>query len=115
MRKLIGAVGAMLFVAATANAQDGPPIIGMATVVDADGIRIGTASVMLWGVESVERPQACSINGQPWACFAAAVRALETIASVGEVTCTPMERPDGYGRILAVCLVNGVNINEALV
>lgn len=115
MRKVIGAVGALLLAAAPANAQEGPPIVGMATVVDADGLRIGTTSVMLWGVESVERPQTCSINGQSWACFAAAVRALETIASVGEVTCTPMERPDGYGRVLAVCVVGDVNINEALV
>ena len=91
------------------------PIVGMAIVGGSDGLRIGQTSIMLWGVESVERPQTCLINRQVWACYAAAVRALETIASVAEVSCIPVGPPDGYGRILAVCTVAGVNINEALV
>jgi endonuclease YncB( thermonuclease family) len=106
---------ALLAMAGTSTAQDAAPIVGTATVVDSDGLRVGDKSIMLWGIESMERPQTCIIDGQIWQCYAAAVRALETIALVGEVTCQPVGQPDPYGRILATCFVGDVNINEALV
>lgn len=115
MRKVIGILAALLTVAGVAKAQEGAPIVGVATVVDSDGLRVGTTSVMLWGIESLERPQTCSIGGQLWQCYPAAVRALETIVSVAEVTCQPVGNPDPYGRVLATCFVDGVNVNEALV
>ena len=115
MRKVLGALAALLLAGGVATAQDAEPIVGMATVVDSDGIRIGNASIMLWGIESIERPQTCVIDGQGWDCYAAAIRALQTITSVGEVTCNPVAEPDPYGRILAVCFVDGEDVNEALV
>ena len=115
MRKVIGVLAALTVSAGAAEAQDGELIAGMATVVDSDGLRVGDTSMMLWGIESVERPQTCVIDGQLWDCYAAAVRALQTIASVADVTCQPVAVPDGYGRILGICFVDGVNINEALV
>jgi endonuclease YncB( thermonuclease family) len=112
--RLAGLVAALL-VGSSAVAQEGEPIVGMATVVDSDALRIGNASLMLWGIESVERPQTCAIAGQMWDCYAAAVRALQTITSVAEVSCRPVGAPDPYGRILAVCVVGGADVNEALV
>lgn len=108
-------VAALLATAGAATAQEPAPIVGTATVVDSDGLRVGDKSIMLWGIESMERPQTCTIDGQTWQCYAAAVRALETIALVGEVSCLPVGQPDPYGRILATCFVGDVNINEALV
>lgn len=115
MRKALGVLTAIVAAAGAAVAQPADPIIGPATVVDSDGIRIGDASIMLWGIESVERPQTCAINGLVWDCYTAAIRALQTITDLGAATCERVGRPDGYGRILAVCSVNGVDINEALV
>lgn len=115
MRKMLAALTTLMVLAGPAAGQDAPPIVGLATVGDSDGLRIGTTSIMLWGIESVERPQTCSIGGATWECFAAAVRALETIVGTGDVSCQPIGRPDGYGRILAVCMVGTVNVNEALV
>jgi len=115
MRKAIGLLAALAFLAGPAAAQPGEPIAGTATVSDSDGLRIGNISILLWGIESVERPQTCTIEGAVWDCFAAAVRALETIALVAEVSCQPVAAPDPYGRILAICFVDGVDINEALV
>lgn len=106
---------ALLLLAGTASAQEADSIIGTATVVDSDGLRVGETSIMLWGIESVERGQFCSIDGQTWDCYAAAVRALETISSVAEVNCHPVAAPDPYGRVLAVCFVDRTDINEALV
>ena len=115
MRKATTALFALLALAGAASAQDGELIVGVATVADSDAIRIGNASLMLWGIESVERPQTCAIAGQIWDCYAAAVRALQTITSVAEVSCRPVAAPDPYGRILVVCFVGGVDVNEALV
>jgi endonuclease YncB( thermonuclease family) len=115
MRNSFGVLALMLAMTGAVQAQDGEPIVGEAEVADSDGLRIGETSIMLWGIESVERPQTCMIKGQPWECYPAAVRALQTITSVAEVSCRPVGKPDGYGRILATCFVNGANVNEALV
>lgn len=115
MRKTTGILAALLAMSGTAGAQPAPPIVGPAMVVDADAIRIGEASIMLWGIESVERPQTCSINGLAWDCHTAAIRSLQTITGVADVSCQQVGRADGYGRILAVCTVAGVDVNEALV
>lgn len=115
MRKVAGVLAALLLAGGVASAQEDEPIVGTATVVDSDGIRIGNSSIMLWGIESIERPQTCAIDGQRWDCFSAAIRALQTITSVGDVTCNPVGEPDPYGRILAVCFVGDEDVNEALV
>jgi endonuclease YncB( thermonuclease family) len=115
LRKTVAVLTALLALAGPAAAQGDPPIVGPAMVVDSDGLRIGGTTIMLWGVESVERPQTCGIGGVAWECFPAAVRALETIVGVSDVSCQPVGRPDGYGRVLAVCMAGDVNVNEALV
>jgi endonuclease YncB( thermonuclease family) len=115
IRPAAGLIAALLAWTGVAAAQDAEPLVGTATVVDSDALRIGNASLMLWGIESVERPQTCAIAGQVWDCYAAAVRALQTITSVAEISCRPVAAPDPYGRILVVCFVGGVDVNEALV
>lgn len=115
MRKSLAALGTLVALAGPAVAQVAPAIVGLATVGDSDGLRIGTSTIVLWGLESVERPQTCNIGGQMWECFPAAVRALETIVGTSEVACQPVGPPDGYGRLLAVCRVGDINVNEALV
>jgi len=115
MRKTIGVFAVLLALASTAHSQEAEPIVGIATVVDSDGLRIGDASLMLWGIESVERTQTCAIDGEFWDCYAAAVRSLQTITSVAEISCDPVGEPDPYGRILVVCFVDGMDVNEALV
>jgi endonuclease YncB( thermonuclease family) len=114
MRTAFAALGLLLAASGPGWAQDATPIAGEATVVDADAIRVGGKSVMLWGIESVERPQTCTIDGVVWACYPAAVRALETLAA-GEIRCEQVGEPDGYGRILGTCYAGEVNLNEALV
>lgn len=115
MRKTITVLAVLLAFTGAAKAQDVEPIVGEAVVVDSDGLRIGDASLMLWGIESVERTQTCAIEGEFWDCYAAAIRALQTITSVAEVSCDPVGEPDPYGRILVVCFVAGMDVNEALV
>lgn len=89
-------------------------VTGAARAVNADTMQVGTTFVFLFGVESMERNQLCFIDGQPWDCYVAAVRALETITGVGDVTCTLMGQPDYLGRWLGTCRVAGVDVAEEL-
>ncbi|WP_414474467.1 thermonuclease family protein [Microvirga sp. M2] len=88
---------------------------GKASAVDADVIEIAGTRIMLFGMESVERKETCTIGGKIWECWPAAVRQLETLVSQGDTTCTQVRPPDRYGRILGICTVNGRNLNEAMV
>jgi endonuclease YncB( thermonuclease family) len=115
MRALNYALAVLLAGAVPAAAQDAAAVSGPAEVVDSDALHVGDKSVMLWGIESMERGQTCSIKREPWQCYAAAVRALETLAGAGEVSCQIRGKPDPYGRLLGVCTVAGVDLNEALV
>lgn len=102
--------------ASVASAQDvSGRVEGSARAVNADTIAVDGTYVFLYGIESVERTQACRIEQQVWACYEAAVRALETIIGVADVACELYGEPDYLGRWLGTCMVDGENVNEALV
>ncbi len=90
-------------------------IIGMATARESATFEVDGRRVLLYGLESVHPPQRCSIGGQVWECWAAAVRQLQTYIAEGPVTCTPVELPDVFGRVLAICEQNGEVLNERYV
>jgi endonuclease YncB( thermonuclease family) len=98
-----------------ALAQPATPVVGVARVIDSDVIAIGDQRFVLHGVESLERGQPCYIGNQLWDCYPAAVRELELLVSLGDVRCLPVAGPDMYGRMFAVCDVQGLDINEAYV
>lgn len=87
---------------------------GVAEAVEGDVIRIGTTRFLLYGIDTVEPPQTCEIDRQPWECWPAVVRQLQTFLGEGPVTCTQV-RPDMFGRILALCEQNGLSLNERMV
>ncbi|MCW5695160.1 MAG: thermonuclease family protein [Bauldia sp.] len=115
--KLVAAVACGLLVATAvlADGEDPEAVVGTATVVDSDILRVNDARIVLWGVESLERGQLCFIDGQPWECYPAAVRALETIVGTAEIRCEPVGRADAFGRIFAVCYLGTDDINELFV
>jgi endonuclease YncB( thermonuclease family) len=102
----------LLFSASQAVAQS---VSGPATAVDADTINVASTRVLLFGIESVEAGQPCIIAGQIWDCYPAALRALETLVSLSEVSCDFVGEPDRFRRVLGVCHVAGRNINLELV
>lgn len=95
--------------------EAGDTVTGQARAINADTIAVGETYVFLFGVESVERTQMCEIRGAPWSCYQAAVRGLENLIGVANVTCTLIGQPDYLGRWLGTCEAAGVNVNEALV
>lgn len=103
---------ALAFFAVQAEASQ---ITGKATVVDAGVIEINGQRIMLFGIDSVMRKQDCTLDGKPWACWAASVRDLQTLVDQGPATCETVGDPDPYGRLLARCTINGQSLNEQLV
>lgn len=92
--------------------DDGGLIVGTAEAIESATLMVDGTRVMLYGLESVYPPQICYIGGEPWECWAAAVRQLQTILSDGPVECTPMAPPDYIRRELALCEINGESLNE---
>jgi endonuclease YncB( thermonuclease family) len=59
--------------------------------------------VFVLGIDSVEERQSCSIDRQPWDCWAPAIRALQQILFEGEVTCETITEPNEDNRVIATC------------
>lgn len=90
-------------------------IRGMAEVIDADILRIGTQRVILWGIDAPEKPQTCQLNGELWGCYDVAFRTLQLLAGRGEVVCQYKSEPDPFGRRFGVCESGGEDLNAEMV
>ena len=99
---------AALILASPAAAAD---IIGTATVIDGDTIRIGATTIRLYGIDAPEKRQTCrSANGTIWHCGLAAWTRLEALTLDHEIGCyRPADdkgKPvpnDRFGRRIAIC------------
>ncbi len=97
--------------------DDGPPpseISGQARLVDGDSLWIGHHEVRLVGIDAPEGRQTCSRDGRNWACGRAAREALAARIGGRPLTCRTQRR-DQHGRVLAVCAVNGQELNRWMV
>ena len=83
---------------------------GRARVIDGDTIELGTARVRLFGIDAPESAQSCLARGQRWPCGGEATRALAKRIGSRAVMCEERDR-DRYGRIVAVCRVEGEDVN----
>jgi endonuclease YncB( thermonuclease family) len=90
-------------------------ISGMAEATDTDVLRLEGYQVFLLGVESIEAGQTCEIRGQLWECYPAALRAMQTIAAEGPITCEVISGPNIIRQVIAVCTSNGEDIGRRLV
>lgn len=90
-------------------------ISGQAKATDSTSIEIGQQRIMLFGVDSVMRKQACMLDGKLWNCWKSAVADLQALLDQGPVVCDTIGEPDLYGRVLGRCTVNNQSVNEQLV
>ncbi|WP_233493100.1 MULTISPECIES: thermonuclease family protein [unclassified Meiothermus] len=71
--------------------------------------------IRLWGVDAVESGQTClDAAGKVWPCGRRTAFTLADFIGPRTVSCTRRDT-DRYGRMVAVCLVGGVEINRWLV
>jgi endonuclease YncB( thermonuclease family) len=90
-------------------------LTGMARVIDGDTIGIGETRVRLEGIDAPETAQTCQRRWfGSWPCGTAATAQLSKIIGDRPVTCAPRGL-DKYGRTLAVCFVEGHDINAMMV
>ncbi|MDQ0503861.1 thermonuclease family protein [Xanthobacter agilis] len=89
-------------------------VAGPATVIDGDTLRLDGQRIRLTGMDAPELAQTCMRDGQSWPCGATARFALVELVQRGDVFCAG-SGADAYGRMLARCTVDGVDIAEELV
>lgn len=87
---------------------------GIPAVLSSDTIAINGQVHHLFGIDGLELHQFCFVNGEPWACGAAATRALQTLLDLEPVTCTPTGEAN-QAEIRSVCTMRLGDIAEILV
>jgi endonuclease YncB( thermonuclease family) len=88
-------------------------ITGRASVIDGDTIEVHDTRIRLHGIDAPESDQTCSKLGQKYRCGQQAALTLDDLIS-GTVKCTQRDT-DRYGRVVAECFSNNINLNAAMV
>ena len=89
-------------------------ITGEARIIDGDTLQIEKKRIRLHGIDTPEMHQFCTFNNQEWPCGERAKETLMALIGSHQVHCDKRDM-DRYGRIVAVCFANGINLNSSLV
>jgi endonuclease YncB( thermonuclease family) len=90
-------------------------IRGRASVTDGDTVEIAGTRIRLHGVDAPESSQTCKDRlGIEYRCGQRAALALADKIGSGPVSCEARDT-DRYGRIVAVCLQRGIDLNAWMV
>lgn len=103
-----------LSVALLASPASAVTVTGRAIVVDGDTLEVANRRVRLFGIDAPEASQNCDRNGESWACGEASSDQLRSMIGDFEISCAGNE-VDIYGRLLAVCTISGVSLNQTMV
>jgi endonuclease YncB( thermonuclease family) len=90
-------------------------LTGQASIIDGDTLEIHGTRIRLWGIDAPESNQLCrSDESLQYQCGAKAANELGTFIARRPVDCSPVSL-DRYGRTVAVCSIDGVDLAEWLV
>lgn len=107
---MLALAGVAIAVSAWPAAEKGPSVIGIATVVDGDTLRIGGETFRLKGIDAPELAQTCG----SWPAGEEARRALQRLTGKQVVRCERMGT-DRYDRTIASCHAGDTDLGAALV
>ena len=107
-------IGSKALVAVAESQVYAQTIAGQASVIDGDTIEIHGTRIWLFGIDAPEGGQTCRVQDKAFPCGRRAAFALADKIGRHEVECRPKDR-DRFGRIVAVCLVGGEDINGWMV
>ena len=97
------------------NTNSSSDFIGKVFVTDGDTIKSGSVRIRLHGIDAPETKQTCKkSNGSIYYCGQKSTAFLKTLIKSNEVSCVQKDK-DRYGRIIAVCYVDGKDINAVMV
>jgi hypothetical protein len=89
-------------------------IAGAAHVLDGATIDIAGERIRLRGIDAAEDGQRCGLpGGGTWDCAGAATARLQALTAGSTTTCDPIDR-DRFGRIVAVCRMGDIDVQEVL-
>jgi endonuclease YncB( thermonuclease family) len=88
--------------------------LGRPIAVDGDTIAAGDTRIRLYGIDSVERSQTCSIDGEAWACGETATNSLAELLQAGQLSCKSTGT-DVYGRTVATCRIGSMDLGLAMI
>lgn len=84
-------------------------------VIDGDTIVVGAVHYRLHGIDAPEAGQTCTAkSGETWLCGHEATEALVKLVGSDEPICDG-RGVDNYDRVIAVCVVGGVELNAIMV
>ncbi|THF85361.1 thermonuclease family protein [Deinococcus sp. KSM4-11] len=89
-------------------------VSGPARVLDGDTLDIHGTRVRLYGIDAPEHDQTCRRAGKTYSCGQEAATALRGLLGQRTVVCQRRDT-DRYGRTVAVCRVNGTDVNGWMV
>ncbi len=89
-------------------------VSGRARVIDGDTMEVNGSRIRLHGIDAPESAQTCLAGGKRWRCGRHATNALTGWTGGRPVDCEERDR-DRYGRIVAVCRLDGSDLNARLV
>lgn len=101
-------------VESAASADMRETIDGLARVLDGDTLELAGERVRLIGIDAPEGRQLCQRGDREWACGDDAAAALDEMIAGMEVRCDVLGR-DRWGRALALCFADGVELNREMV
>lgn len=87
---------------------------GRAIINDGDTLTLAGQRIRLLGIDAPEHDQVCQRKAVDYACGRQAREALSRIIDGRPVACEGWER-DRYGRLLASCVVGGLDIGRTMV
>jgi len=90
-------------------------LTGQASIIDGDTLEIHGTRIRLWGIDAPESSQLCrGDDSKQYRCGAKAANELDVFIARRSVDCSPLSL-DQYGRTVAVCSIDGVDLAEWLV
>lgn len=93
----------------------GKALVGVASIIDGDTLDIHGTRLRLHGIDAPESGQMCRDgNDRPWRCGQQAALALSDRIARTPLRCHG-QGGDRYGRIIAICYLNGEDINAWMV
>ncbi len=114
MKRLVCRAAIIVALLPLATPAGAETVTGPARVIDGDTIEVAGERVRLWGLDTPEMRQHCERHGAEYACGEAARDALVDMIASHDVRCEGRGR-GYYGRLLGVCWVGSVNLNQRLV